>query len=100
MSDYEPGCGYNLPPGCYEDDPRAPWNEPDPAPTCGDCSHCLEGCCDFGICELEFERAFENDPNVGTDDPGAEWYAACWARDWIVDHYKDMQEDTCEEFSQ
>lgn len=28
-------------------------------PTCGDCRHLLEGCCDFGICELEFEEAFE-----------------------------------------
>ena len=42
---------------------------------------------------------FEGDPNVGTDSPGAEWHAACWARNWVVDHYKDMQEDTCDSFS-
>lgn len=27
-------------------------------PTCGDCCHLLEGCCDYGICGLEFEEAF------------------------------------------
>jgi len=53
----------------------------------------------YGICEREFEEAFESDPNVGTDSPGAEWHAACWARNWVVDHYKDMQEDTCDSFS-
>ena len=65
----------------------------------GECSHLLEGCCDYGICEREFEEAFESDPNVGTDSPSAEWHAACWARNWVVDHYKDMQEDTCDSFS-
>lgn len=45
MSDYEPASGWNLPPGCFEDDPRAPWNEPDPwvGRTCGECEHC-RGC--------------------------------------------------------
>lgn len=94
----EPESGYNLPPGCFEGDPDAPWNREEPR-TCGECSHLLEGCCDYGICEREFEEAFESDPNVGTDSPGAEWHAACWARNWVVDHYKDMQEDTCDSFS-
>lgn len=93
----EPVSGYNLPPGCLEGDPRAPWNE-DEQRTCGECSHLLEGCCDYGICEREFEEAFESDPNVGTDSPGAEWHAACWALRWVVDHYKDMQEAACETF--
>lgn len=93
MADWEPKSGYNLPPGCFEDDPRAPWNEPDPAPTCGDCSHCLEGCCDYGICELEFREAFD------AEKPETPWDAAVWAHEWVVDHYKDMQEDTCEDFS-
>lgn len=30
MSDYEPASGWNLPPGCFEGDPNAPWNAPDP----------------------------------------------------------------------
>lgn len=30
MSGYEPSSGWNLPPGCFESDPRAPWNRPDP----------------------------------------------------------------------
>ena len=54
---YEPPSGWNLPPGCFEGDPNAPWNREEPK-TCGDCSHLLEGCCDYGICELEFEEAF------------------------------------------
>lgn len=30
MSGYEPPSGWNLPPGCFESDPRAPWNAPNP----------------------------------------------------------------------
>lgn len=95
MCGYEPPSGYNLPSGCFESDPCAPWNEEDPK-TCGGCSHLLEGCCDFGICELEFEEAFEEQQ---AREPLAAWEAACWSRDWIVDNYKDMQEDTCRRFS-
>ena len=42
MSDYEPPSGWNLPPGCFEGDPRAPWNAHDPwvGRTCGECEHC------------------------------------------------------------
>lgn len=57
MCGYEPSSGWNLPPGCFDDDPDAPWNRVD-EPACGDCAHCIEGCCDYGICELEFEEAF------------------------------------------
>lgn len=96
-SDYEPDSGYNLPPGCLESEIDRAMGGEDRA--CGECLHCLEGCCDYGICEIEFEKAFDDDPNVGTDNPGAEWRAALWALDWIVEHYKDMQEDTCEDFS-
>lgn len=44
MADYEPACGFNLPAGCSEGDPRAPWNQPDPweGRTCGDCRHCAD----------------------------------------------------------
>lgn len=42
MADWEPKSGWNLPPGCFEGDPRAPWNESDPwvGRTCGECMHC------------------------------------------------------------
>lgn len=44
MASWEPTSGWNLPPGCLEGDPRAPWNEPDPwaGRTCGECKHCAE----------------------------------------------------------
>lgn len=88
----EPPSGWNLPPGCFEGDPRAPWNREEPK-ACGDCSHLLDGCCDYGICELEFEEAFDEADREAKASP---WKAACWARDWIVDHYKDEQEDVCD----
>ena len=92
-ADFEPPSGWNLPPGCFEGDPRVPWNEPEPEPTaCGDCPHLLEGCCDFGICELEFAEAFDRREGKGAMTA---WEAAQWALDWAVDHYRDMQEDTC-----
>ena len=28
----------------------------------------------------------------------AAWEAAKWARDWIADNYKDVQEDVCGRF--
>ena len=94
MAEYEPGSGYNLPPGCYDSDPNAPWNQAD-EPTCGGCSHLLNGCCDYGICELEFEEAFDAREAKGSM---AAWEAALWARDWIAHHYKDAQEGACEHF--
>ncbi|NGM17735.1 hypothetical protein GMI70_06985 [Eggerthellaceae bacterium zg-893] len=41
MSGFEPECGWNLPPGCFEGDPNAPWNAPDPLEgrKCGDCRY-------------------------------------------------------------
>lgn len=43
MSDYEPASGFNLPPGCFEGDPHAPWNEQDPwvGRKCGECVRCV-----------------------------------------------------------
>lgn len=42
MSNYEPKSGWNLPPGCFEGDPAAPWNQPDPweGRLCNECRHC------------------------------------------------------------
>lgn len=64
MSDYEPASGWNLPPGCFEGDPRAPWNQPDPweGRKCGECRFCslcrlLDGTevkvCTSDGCDLE-----------------------------------------------
>lgn len=91
MADYEPGSGCNLPPGCFEGDPKAPWNQKEPR-TCGECCHLLEGCCDFGTCELELWEAFAARQAEGRM---ATWEAVLWARKWIADNYKDMQEDVC-----
>lgn len=91
MSDYEPASGYNLPPGCFEDDPH--FNQPD-GRTCGECQHCLEGCCDYGICEVEFEEAFDSGVTRGK----SHWETANKVLDWVVENYKDMQEDACERF--
>ena len=54
-----------------------------------------ECCCDYGICEFEFEEAFDEEAGKR---PLPAWEAACWARDWIVEHYKDMQEAACDMF--
>lgn len=94
MAGYEPGSGWNLPPGCFEGDPDAPWNREEPR-TCGECSHLLEGCCDYGICEIEFDDAFW-DRFDGTEPPPSD--VAHWALPWIADHMRDMQEAACETF--
>lgn len=91
----EPESGYNLPPGCFEGDPRAPWNREEPR-TCGECSHLLEGCCDYGICEVEFDRAYANE--FGTGDAENSSFGAMWALEWIPNHMRDMQEAACETF--
>lgn len=88
MCCYEPGSGWNLPPGCYDGDPRTPWNQED-EPTCADCSHMLESSCDYGVCELELADAFDK------EKPAAPWAAALWALGWAAEHYKNTQEDVC-----
>ncbi len=66
---YEPPSGWNLPPGCFEGDPRAPWNEPDCDPdpeeepgTCEDCRHWwLALGMDDGLCLVGFDPARHGD---------------------------------------
>ncbi len=86
---YEPGSGWNLPPGCYESDPRAPWNQEEPR-VCGTCTHFRMRCRESGICDLDFREAFAES---GAQTP---WEVARWARDWAIDNDKDMQEDGCD----
>lgn len=95
MAYHEPGSEWNLPPGCFDGDPNAPWNQEEPK-TCGDCSHLLEGCCDYGICEVEFDRAYAEE--FGTGDAENSSFGAMWALEWIPNHMRDMQEAACETF--
>lgn len=85
--------GYNLPDGCTDAAIDRHFGEG--KPTCAECKRMVECCCDYGICELEFEEAFSAQE---AKEPMAAWEAAKWARDWIVEHYKDMQEDWCKRF--
>lgn len=83
--------GYNLPDGCTDAAIDRRFGER--GPTCAECTKMYECCCDFGICELEFEDAFDEADHEVKTTP---WKAALWARDWIVEHYKDEQEDVCD----
>lgn len=94
MAGIEPPSGWNLPPGCFESSPGAPWNREE-EPACGRCAHLLDGCCDYGICELEFADAFDA---AFAKEPMAAWEAAKWARDWVAGNFKDEQADACDRF--
>lgn len=67
---YEPASGWNLPPGCTEGDPRAPWNEADPSEgrTCGECALCrpcaMLGGGDASVCEDGSGDLWEVDPRT------------------------------------
>ena len=76
MRDYEPESGYNLPAGCLE--------VPEPeARTCATCRHCIEECCDMGICDVKL-KSEPQDFDSWMD---------------VVDHMEDarvdMQVDSC-----
>ena len=79
MMDYEPSSGFNLPPGLHED--HRYFN--DEGRTCATCRHCIEECCDMGLCEVRFKK----EP-VDFDD----WAAVL---DFMGDARVDMQVDTC-----
>lgn len=70
MGGYEPPSGWNLPPGCFEDDPRAPWNAPDPweGRTCGECAGCrpcrLADGTEIRVCAAEGCDIVETDPEA------------------------------------
>ena len=71
-SDYEPASGWNLPPGRFENDPRAPWNEHDPrvGHACGERRHCEDGFLPDGskakICALDYYE--EIDPEKQAEE--------------------------------
>lgn len=76
MKDHEPDSGFNLPPGCHE------IPEPDER-ICATCRHCMEECCDMGLCEVRFKK----EPMDFED-----WTAVL---DYMEDARVDMQEDGC-----
>ena len=53
MLESKPISGYNLPPGCFEHDIDAYFGEG--KPTCSECKHMVECCCDYGICRREYQ---------------------------------------------
>jgi hypothetical protein len=61
----------NYPPGTWEGDPRAPWNQPDPweGRTCGECS--LTGKLDCGLVCL-YGPLRDNDTAIDVVEPDAE----------------------------
>ena len=86
------GSTWNLPDGVSTDQIDAHYAE---AKHCMECSHLIDGCCDFGICELQFENAFDDASYEVKTSP---WEAAKWARDWATTHYVDEQEPACARF--
>lgn len=51
--------------------------------TCSTCSHLIELCCDYGVCELWLLRHFGD-----RADP-------CEVADWCSENLMDMQSDGC-----
>lgn len=64
-------------------------------PTCAECIKMYECCCDYGICEVEFDDAFREKFDGADAEPGD---VAYWALPWIADHMRDMQEEACAMF--
>lgn len=95
MLESKPISGYNLPPGCFEHDIDAYFGEG--KPTCAECKRMVECCCDYGICEVEFDRAYAEE--FGTGDAENSSFGAMWALEWIPNHMRDMQSVACENIS-
>ena len=74
VSGYEPSSGWNLPPGCFESDPRAPWNQPDPweGRTCRECRFCgrVQGAGGEAVCA--FDAMTGGGPDVEAVDETSE----------------------------
>lgn len=54
-----------------------------------ECKRMVECCCDYGICEVEFDRAYAEE--FGTGDAENSSFGAMWALEWIPNHMRDMQ---------
>lgn len=93
MAYYEPGSGRNLPPGCFDGDPNAPWNQEEPELHC-ECRWFKPADGDNGVCGLELEAAIANEELAGATMADA----ANKAVDWALDHLRDGGEIACEHF--
>lgn len=85
--------GHNLPDGCTGAAIDRHFGEG--KPTCAECIKMHECCCDYGICEVEFDGAFREKFDGADAEPGD---VAHWALPWIADHMMDMQEEACAMF--
>ena len=93
MAYYEPGSGWNLPPGCVDGDPNAPWNQEEPD-LCLDCAWFNGTDGENGVCGLELEAAIANEELTGASTADT----ANKTVDWALDHLKDGGEIACEHF--
>lgn len=93
IAGYEPHSGWNLPPGCYEGDPNAPWNQEEPEPCC-ECRWFKPTDGDDGVCGLELEAAIANEELAGASMADT----ANKSADWALDHLRDGGEIACEHF--
>lgn len=93
MAHYEPGSGWNLPPGCFDGDPNAPWNQEEPD-LCYECRWFGPADGDDGVCGLELEAAIANEELTGKSMADT----ANKAVDWALDHLRDGGEIACEHF--
>lgn len=74
---------FNLPDGCTGEMVDRAHGEPDGDRVCMWCSHCIEECCDMGLCDLRLRST----PKIFKSWQDAMDYVEC-AR-------VDMQMDTC-----
>ena len=74
---------FNLPDNCTGEQVDAAHGEPDRDHVCMWCRHCIDECCDMGICDAGFKK----EP-MDFDD----WSAVL---DYMDDVRVDMQRDTC-----
>lgn len=75
---------FNLPDDCTGEMVDRAHGEPDGDRVCMWCSHCIEECCDMGLCALRLAAREPGDFN--------DW---CAALDFLDGCRVDMQEDTC-----
>ena len=81
--------GFNLPDNCTAEQVDAAHGEPDRDRVCMWCRHCIEECCDMGLCELRLDG---REPEDFKD-----WSAAL---DFMDGCRVDMQADTCEKWEE
>lgn len=75
---------FNLPDNCTGEQVDAAHGEPDRDRVCMWCRHCMEECCDYGVCE---RRLYAREPKDFDS-----WAAVL---DYLDAHRVDMQQDVC-----